>query len=72
MTIRATHVPEGASGQPKGPPPVRYATTPMWPGYTAGRTACCQCTWAPLRGVWQVKALHAGCPEMPAHKAAGR
>jgi hypothetical protein len=29
--IRATHAPATAGGMPKGPPPVRYATAPMWP-----------------------------------------
>jgi hypothetical protein len=72
MTIRATHAPPGAAGQPKGPPPARYDTAPMWPGYTGGHTAWCQCTWARLDGAWQVKVLHAACPEMRAHKAAAQ
>jgi hypothetical protein len=40
------------------------ATEPLWPGITRGCNALCQgCSWALLRGVYQVKARSTGCPE---------
>jgi hypothetical protein len=49
---------------------VSAVTSPLWPGITTGRTAHCQCSWAPYRGVYQIKAINMACP-VAGHRTAG-
>ncbi len=40
---------------------LRHAAVDLWPGITSGFDARCSCSWAPLNGVYQVKARNVMC-----------